>query len=257
MNLSIVIVTWNCATIQDCLQAVFDSIVHFTFEVLVVDMDSKDGTANVVRRLFPQVEVVDWGEPRFCGVRNTLAFARARGRLVLLLNPDAVLHERTALASSELSGREIPHFAAAGCRRLIPDLTDPGWRCRLPSDNGNASRYRGCPGSYFARAHTFSGGNCELGTARRRLGMWGLLIRRSSSKRSEVSSTTGPPCMRRTWSGAVASATGDTELPTFPASKLCTSSTRPDPRRHVGSITSERCTRATALLPCGSWFDGP
>jgi N-acetylglucosaminyl-diphospho-decaprenol L-rhamnosyltransferase len=90
-RLSIVIVTFNSAKeIGACLDALPGAASRTTYDVVVVDNASSDGTAAFVRAGRPGVPVIDAGAnlgfARACnvGIRATAS------ELVLLLNPDAV-----------------------------------------------------------------------------------------------------------------------------------------------------------------------
>jgi GT2 family glycosyltransferase len=104
MNLSIIIVSWKVKEqLKRNLQAIFSSegmfhrpgMVGFTYQVFVVDNDSKDGTVEMIKKEFPQVKVV--------ANKNNLGFAtavnqvmiEAEGEYVLLLNPDMKVRSDT------------------------------------------------------------------------------------------------------------------------------------------------------------------
>lgn len=55
---SIVIITWNqVAHLRRCLAALFQHVDRSGVDVLVIDNGSKDGTADMVRSMFPDVEL--------------------------------------------------------------------------------------------------------------------------------------------------------------------------------------------------------
>ncbi len=93
MDVSIVIVNWNTrALLHDCLASVFDGLGAVTAEVLVVDNASEDGSADMVRREFPQAVLMETGQNLGFAGGNNVALRRARGRYVLLLNTDTLVH---------------------------------------------------------------------------------------------------------------------------------------------------------------------
>ncbi|MEN8184302.1 MAG: glycosyltransferase, partial [Myxococcota bacterium] len=77
-DLSIVILTWNSRDlIVDCLESISREILsrqdddRIEAEVLVVDNGSRDGTAELVRKRFPFVQVLALPENRgFAGGNN-------------------------------------------------------------------------------------------------------------------------------------------------------------------------------------------
>jgi N-acetylglucosaminyl-diphospho-decaprenol L-rhamnosyltransferase len=91
-------------------------------EVIVVDNASSDGTPEAVREAFPHVAVV--ASPTNLGFSkaNNLAIARARGRHVLVVNPDAELRPG-ALEALALRLDARPDVALVGPRTVSPDGT--------------------------------------------------------------------------------------------------------------------------------------
>lgn len=99
MDLTIIIVSWN---VRDRLRECLRSIVETTrgsplaFEVFVVDNASHDGSAEMVRKEFPQARVIANAENLGFAKANNQAIRAASSQLqassqpefVLLLNPD-------------------------------------------------------------------------------------------------------------------------------------------------------------------------
>lgn len=91
-QLSIVIVSWNVrALLRANLQRLLSLPDAVTREIFVVDNDSHDGTAEMVRAEFSQVHLITnaW-DAGFAGPNNQ-ALRLARGEVVLLLNPDMLV----------------------------------------------------------------------------------------------------------------------------------------------------------------------
>jgi GT2 family glycosyltransferase len=89
MKLSVIIVAWQVKDrLRANLEALFKSEVDFDWEVLVVDNNSADGTAEMVARDWPQVKLII-NQENFGFARATnQAWREAQGDFVLLLNPD-------------------------------------------------------------------------------------------------------------------------------------------------------------------------
>jgi GT2 family glycosyltransferase len=133
LDLSIVIVSWNCwGMLRTCLRHVFASRTALAFEVILVDNDSADGTPERVEAEFSDVRVIRSGGNLGFAKGNNLAFERAVGRHVLLLNPDAFMTDERLLDDLVrwLDAHEA--FGAVGCRLTFPDGThqvgDAGYR---------------------------------------------------------------------------------------------------------------------------------
>jgi len=65
MDLSVVIVNWNTESLlRDCLRSVYDTVEGMTFEVIVVDNASSDGSVAMLKVEFPQVRRIENYENR-------------------------------------------------------------------------------------------------------------------------------------------------------------------------------------------------
>jgi len=91
-DLSVIIVSWNVADhLERCLQALAGAVTPvYGWETLVVDNGSEDGTVGRVRSQFPTVRVIANKDNRLYTAAANQGLAAARGRHLLLLNPDAV-----------------------------------------------------------------------------------------------------------------------------------------------------------------------
>jgi GT2 family glycosyltransferase len=93
-DLSIVIVSWNVRELlKDCLRSLRDSIDDLTFEIFVVDNDSSDGSADMVRREFPDTRLIANSDNVGFGKANNQALKMCRSRCILFLNPDTLVPE--------------------------------------------------------------------------------------------------------------------------------------------------------------------
>lgn len=120
-DVSIIIVSWNVRDmLARSLRCIFQTVRRASYEVLVVDNASADGSAAMVRDAFPQVTLIANGSNLGFGQANNQAAALARGRYLLLLNPDAFAHEG---AIDELVAfmDAHPEAGASGCRLYYED----------------------------------------------------------------------------------------------------------------------------------------
>jgi N-acetylglucosaminyl-diphospho-decaprenol L-rhamnosyltransferase len=88
-GIDVVIVAYRCEDLlRDCLRSLFDNPPEGPLTVRVVDNASGDGTAEMVRRQFPQVELtVNETNAGFSRANNP-ALAHGREPYALVLNPD-------------------------------------------------------------------------------------------------------------------------------------------------------------------------
>jgi N-acetylglucosaminyl-diphospho-decaprenol L-rhamnosyltransferase len=88
IDIAIIIVTYNSALwIEACLNSVFASIGRLVADVVVVDAESRDGTAEIVAAGFPGVRLIRCRNRGF-GYANNRALMTSDARYVLFLNPD-------------------------------------------------------------------------------------------------------------------------------------------------------------------------
>lgn len=110
MELSIVIVSWNVAPLlAACLDSITAWMPDISYEVVVVDNASSDGSVEMLRTRFPAVTVIASDENLgFAGGVNRGVRA-CRGTFVWLLNPDTELmaDSYTVLRSSLDSDRRV------------------------------------------------------------------------------------------------------------------------------------------------------
>ncbi|MCK3684398.1 glycosyltransferase [Maribellus sp. YY47] len=96
MDLSVVIVNYNVKHfLEQCLHAVFRAAKNVSTEVFVVDNNSVDGSMELVREKFPQVQLIENKNNQGFSKANNQAIRQAKGRYILLLNPDTVVEENT------------------------------------------------------------------------------------------------------------------------------------------------------------------
>jgi GT2 family glycosyltransferase len=91
-------------------------------QTIVVDNASTDGSRELIRDQFPDVELVELPENAGFARANNIAFARCRGEHVLLLNSDAFMHPGS-LQQLVHAARRHPRAGAIGPRLENPDGT--------------------------------------------------------------------------------------------------------------------------------------
>jgi len=92
MDISFIIVNWNTKDLlRDCLESIFSTVRTVSYEVIVVDNASRDGSVDMLKQHYPQVTVMANDANRGFGAANNQGFAAMKGRYALLINTDAVL----------------------------------------------------------------------------------------------------------------------------------------------------------------------
>jgi GT2 family glycosyltransferase len=92
MDLSIIIVNRNTkGLLLDCVDSVYKTVPPLSFEVIVVDNASTDGSVEALRSSFPGAVYIENEKNLGFAKANNQAIKRSAGRFVALLNTDTVL----------------------------------------------------------------------------------------------------------------------------------------------------------------------
>ncbi len=95
-DLSIIIVSFNtCDVLLDCLESVQAKTQGISYEVIVVDNASGDGSADAVLQRFPHVRLLRNDVNRGFSSANNQGIRVSTGRWLALLNPDTCLIENS------------------------------------------------------------------------------------------------------------------------------------------------------------------
>lgn len=89
MDLSIIIVSWNVKDLlRENLKSIYNETSGIDFEVFVIDNNSGDGSAQMVRDEFTQVKLIANDFNAGFAKANNQGIKQSCGRYVLLYNPD-------------------------------------------------------------------------------------------------------------------------------------------------------------------------
>ena len=92
MQLSIIIINYKCGQLViDCIQSIYEQNSTFSYEIIVVDNHSEDGSREKITGLFPGVVWIDMNYNSGFARANNEAIRRAKGETVLLLNADTII----------------------------------------------------------------------------------------------------------------------------------------------------------------------
>lgn len=91
-DVSVLIVSFNTRErLRECLAALYAQTGPVSFETVLVDNASRDGSADMVAAEFPAVKLIRSDKNLGFANANNLALKDAEGRYLVLLNPDAAL----------------------------------------------------------------------------------------------------------------------------------------------------------------------
>src|ERR1700682_2854309 len=92
LDVSIIIVSYNTRDMTvECIRSVIEHTTGVSYELIVLDNASTDGSAEAIRANFPQLDLIASAQNLGFAGGNNIAAKRARGRRLLLLNPDTVV----------------------------------------------------------------------------------------------------------------------------------------------------------------------
>jgi GT2 family glycosyltransferase len=95
-QLSVIIVNYNvCYFLEQALLSVKKACQYVDAEIFVVDNNSVDGSAEMVKTRFPEVNLISNKNNVGFSKANNCAIKQAQGKYILLLNPDTVVEEDT------------------------------------------------------------------------------------------------------------------------------------------------------------------
>ena len=78
--------------LRDCLLSIYKTVGSLSFEIIVVDNHSEDGTLEMLRSEFPDVRLLINDENTGYTRPNNQAMRVSQGRyVVLLINPDTLV----------------------------------------------------------------------------------------------------------------------------------------------------------------------
>lgn len=123
VELSIIIVSYNTKALTlEALASLFRHPPPVNFEVIVLDNASPDGSDKAIQAAFPQIETIAHPVNVGFAAGNNIAAERARGRRILLLNPDTITLETSHTGLWAFAEREAERRIWGG-RTLHTNLT--------------------------------------------------------------------------------------------------------------------------------------
>lgn len=116
--LSIIIVNYNGKHfLADCLDSIAEH-VGCTYEIIIVDNASSDGSCEFLRKHYPEVQLIESKVNTGFTGGNNIGVKHAQGNVLLLLNNDTKLTRDISLLLCEF---EDPSLGVLGCRLFYGD----------------------------------------------------------------------------------------------------------------------------------------
>lgn len=97
-DLSIVIISWKMKDfLQKCLQSIYNYTLDVKFEIIVIDNNSHDGTAEMIEKEFPEIILIKNKDNRGVAPARNQGMNIAHGKYILVLDADVELFENSVL----------------------------------------------------------------------------------------------------------------------------------------------------------------
>ncbi|WP_285815954.1 glycosyltransferase family 2 protein [Thomasclavelia cocleata] len=117
-DISIVLVNYrNKMLTEDCINSILNSNCKVSFEIIVVDNHSKDGSIEYLQEKFPNIIISDSGRNLGFAFGNNIGVRMAIGKYVLLLNNDTKIY-KNMLDDLYETAEKNPKIGLLGCRAI-------------------------------------------------------------------------------------------------------------------------------------------
>jgi len=121
IDVSIVIVSYNTKEMTlDCIGSIYSQSKGFSFNIIVVDNASTDGSPEAIAKIFPEVKLIRCEANLGFAAGNNRGFLYATGQYVLLLNSDTLILDNAIDVSVNFMA-DNPKVGVLGCRVFLPD----------------------------------------------------------------------------------------------------------------------------------------
>ena len=132
-DFSVILVCWNNKDyLEPCLNSLYGGKLRYTFDVIVVDNGSTDGSQEMLREKFPEIVVIQNDHNVGLGRASNQGIEATQGRYVLLLNNDTIVNGPSLDLMVEFMDT-TPEAGAVGGRMLNPDGSFQAADARFPS----------------------------------------------------------------------------------------------------------------------------
>lgn len=133
-----------------CLKSVEAAIVNLDAEIIVVDNNSEDESCNMVKTLFPKVNLIENKENYGFSKGNNIGVLQANGEYLCILNPDTVVAEDTFTKILNFSESK-EKLGIVGCKLINgAGIFLPESKRKIPFVKAAFKKLRGNSNDYYA-----------------------------------------------------------------------------------------------------------
>lgn len=118
MDVSVCIVNWKTKDLlADCITSIMDRTSGVSYQIIVVDNNSSDGSVEMVKQEFPNCKLIVSKKNLGFSKGNNLGLREATGKYIFFLNPDTILKTNALYGMFQvLEAHE--NIGAVGCKLL-------------------------------------------------------------------------------------------------------------------------------------------
>ena len=121
MDLSIILVNYKSTSlVLDCLESIYQQSKKYSFEIILVDNDSKDDCKEIVLQRYPSVIFLPMDYNAGFARANNAGIKIAKGEFILLLNTDTIILDG-AIDKSIAMLKNYPEAVGCGVQLLNTD----------------------------------------------------------------------------------------------------------------------------------------
>jgi len=121
IDLSITIASYNTLEYtRKCLESIYNNTHGISFEVIVIDNNSQDGSPDMIRTEFPKVNLVCNKKNLGIPVATNMGISISRGRYFITMNSDTIITPGSLEKLVEFMDAH-PDTGAATARLVLPD----------------------------------------------------------------------------------------------------------------------------------------
>lgn len=108
LDVSIIVVNWNTKNLlNQCLKSIYEQAGNITCEIIVVDNNSSDGSAEMVASQYPQVRLIANHDNRGYAAGVNQGIKVSRGRYALVLNSDIIICEQAIAKTVRFADQHV------------------------------------------------------------------------------------------------------------------------------------------------------
>jgi GT2 family glycosyltransferase len=122
LDVSIVIISWKMKNLlYKCLQTIYKFTDGLSFEIIVIDNNSNDGTSQMIEENFPQIKLIKNFQNRGVAPARNQGIKMAQGKYIFILDADTELIENSLKHLYDFM-EKTPDAGIVGCKLVDKNL---------------------------------------------------------------------------------------------------------------------------------------